>query len=186
MSPSIRNKKSLFSALRGLESSPPPSEPLRLEVDARLPNPPIVTCNEPLPLRIIVKRISDSPGPIFLQTLHIELVAYTNIRAHELSRKDCGSWVLVSVSNMRKQLGTATDPAGTEVTVDNVHWKDRSLPNTVAPSFETCNLSRSYGLEVKLGIMAGSGVWFNFNSCRFAVGSQRADQGGIKPFWQIK
>lgn len=57
---------------------------------------------------------------------------------------------------MRVQLGMPGDAAGTEMVVDNKYWKDRPLPNTVAPSFETCNISRYYELDVRIGLAYGS------------------------------
>ena len=88
--------------------------------------------------------------------LQIELISFTKVRAHELRRTECGSWVILSLSNMRVQLGTSADEVGTEVVVDNAYWKDKPLPNTVAPSFETCNISRHYELEVRVGLAYGS------------------------------
>ncbi len=127
-----------------------------MEVDARLPHPAIITCNEALPLRILVHRLSRGSQKIFLETIHIELIAYTNVRAHELLRTECGTWVLVSLSNMREPLGTGTELPGTPLVIDNAYWRDRPLPNTVAPSFETCNISRRYALEIKVGLMSRS------------------------------
>ncbi|KAI9885114.1 MAG: hypothetical protein M1823_003082 [Watsoniomyces obsoletus] len=159
--PPVPKRKGLFSSLKSPTPPPQPSEPLRLEVDARLPHPPIITCNEALPLRMLVHRLSRGSQKIFLETIHIELIAYTNVRAHELRRTECGTWVLLSLSNMREPLGNATEEPGTPIVVDNAYWKDRPLPNTVAPSFETCNISRRYELEIKVGLMSrsiGSGL----------------------------
>lgn len=127
-----------------------------LSVDTRLPNPPILTCNEPIPLRILVKKMSETSQSIFLQMVQIELISYTHIRAHDLERTEAGSWVLLSTSNMAIPLGKGTDPVGTEWTVPSGLWDRIPLPNTVAPSFETCNVSRSYQLEVRVGFTHGS------------------------------
>ena len=34
---------------------------------------------------------------------------------------------------------------------DNL-WRGQALPNTVAPSFDTCNVSRVYQLDVRIGL----------------------------------
>jgi hypothetical protein len=47
------------------------------------------------------------------------------------------------------------DPVGTEKHVKSELWDRIALPNTVAPSFDTCNLSRSYELEAKVGLAYG-------------------------------
>ena len=41
------------------------------------------------------------------------------------------------------------------IEVDKTLWSQIPLPNTVAPSFETCNLSRYYELKVKVGLGYG-------------------------------
>ncbi|KAI9798633.1 MAG: hypothetical protein M1825_005057 [Sarcosagium campestre] len=152
---SAPQKKGMFSGLKD-SSSQVPSEPPRFSVDARLPNPPILTCNEPLPLRLLVQRLSQSPEPVHLAMLQIELIGHTHVRAHQLSRQETASWVLVSLSNLGITLGKSSDPVGTEITVDDKFWKNVPLPNTVAPSFETCNITRTYEVEIRVGLQYGS------------------------------
>lgn len=132
------------------------AEPPRVSVDARLPNPSILTCNEPVPLRLIAKKLTETSDIIFLQMLQIELVSYTKILAHDLTRTESGSWVLLSRSNMGMPLGRPEDPVATDWTIDSKLWSDLPLPNTVAPSFETCNIERIYELEVRVGLGHGS------------------------------
>lgn len=148
-------KKGIFSrgstGLRDIYSEPP-----RVSVDARLPNPSILTCNEPVPLRLMAKRLNEGPDVIFLQMLQVELIAYTKILAHDLTRTESGSWVIVSRSNMNIPLGKPEDPIGTDWTIDPGLWNRLPLPNSVAPSFETCNIERSYELEVRLGMTHGN------------------------------
>lgn len=150
-----RKKKGLLDAFRTPSPPPTPSGPPTLGIDIRLPNPPIITCNEPLPLRILIRKLAASSEPVYLQMLQIELIAFTKIRAHDLRATEYGSWVILSLSNMRARLGNPTDKVGTELVLDNKYWKDLPLPNTVAPSFETCNISRSYELEVRIGLTCG-------------------------------
>lgn len=127
-----------------------------MSADARLPNPSILTCNEPIPLRLLVRKVSESFETIFLQMLQIELISYTHVLAHDLRRTEGGSWVLLSRSNMSIPLGRGGDPAGTEWTLDPSMWNRIPLPSSVAPSFETCNISRTYELEVRIGLSHGS------------------------------
>ncbi|KAL8639212.1 MAG: hypothetical protein Q9226_008897, partial [Calogaya cf. arnoldii] len=153
--PSIFRKGSQLAA--GSNSSPPPSPDLSkvcsVCIDARLPDPAIVTCNEPLPLRIIITKLNDSPASIYLQLLQIELVATTVVRAHHLSRENLTSTVLTSKSNMRIRLSEIDKV----MEIDKGWWKDIPLPNTVAPSFDTCNISRTYFVLVKVGLTHGLG-----------------------------
>ncbi|KAJ6185080.1 Arrestin-like N-terminal [Penicillium mononematosum] len=148
-------KKSIFS--RGSSSLKEPyTEPPRVSVDARLPNPSILTCNEPVPLRLLAKKLTEGPDVIFLQMLQVELISYTKILAHDLNRTESGSWVIMSRSNMNIPLGKPGDPVGTDWTIDPNLWNRYPLPNSVAPSFETCNIERSYELEIRVGLTHGN------------------------------
>ena len=131
-----------------------------IQVDARLPNPAIITCNEPLPLRILVHRLSQSSATVYLSMLQIELLAVTHVRAHDLNRTENSSWVLMSQANMTMPLGNPNDKKTTDWKIPSHFWDSVPLPNTVAPTFETCNLSRKYELEVRVGLTHGvaSGV----------------------------
>jgi hypothetical protein len=125
------------------------------QVDARLPNPAIITCNEPLPLRILVRRLDNASTTVYLSMLQIELIAYTNIRAHDLNRKELNSWIIMSQANMNMPLGAPADKEAMEWKIPSRLWDNAPLPNTVAPTFETCNLSRKYELEVRVGLTHG-------------------------------
>lgn len=123
-----------------------------VRVDARLPEPAILTCNHEIPLRILVKRLNDSHGTIYLQSLQISLIGNTKIRAHEVHRIESMSWVIVSKSNMGIAIGAPSDPPETETVLNDRLWRGQPLPNTVAPSFETCNISRAYQLDIRIGL----------------------------------
>ncbi|KAF2140008.1 uncharacterized protein K452DRAFT_231176 [Aplosporella prunicola CBS 121167] len=127
-------------------------EPPRFSIDARLPNPAILTLNDDVPLRLIVKQLNERTEPLYLQMLQIELVGYTAVRAHQVSRTESSSWLLASMSNMNIPVGAPSDVPGTETPINREYWSDRPLPNSVAPSFDTCNLSRYYELEVRVGL----------------------------------
>jgi hypothetical protein len=161
-----KKKKSLFDFDRkGSSTSLPPPSPTspstggtlpRFTVDARLPNPAILTCAKDIPLRILVKNMSEREKNVYLQMLQIELIGYTKVRAHEVQRTESNSWIISSFSNMNIPLGSPSDPVGTEIPINPEYWSDKPLPNTVAPSFTTCNLSRFYELEVRVGLGYGS------------------------------
>lgn len=154
--------KGLFSKTPSTPTSPipptpsAPSEPARFTVDARLPNPAILTCGEALPLRIIIKQLNARVEPLYLQTLQIELIGYTRVRAEDAVRTETHSWVITSVSNMECAIGAPADDAGTETELSKELWAGRPLPNTVAPSFVTCNIRRTYELQVSVGLCFGS------------------------------
>ena len=131
---------------------PPPS----ISIDGRLPDPAIITCNESLPLRILITKKNESPATIYLRTLSITLIGFTFIRAHDLRTQEAQSWVIVSQAHIDKALNNSVGGNGNILEVDSTMWKQRPLPNTVSPSFTTCNISRRYELEVKAGLSWGS------------------------------
>ncbi|KAI1914852.1 hypothetical protein LOZ12_004069 [Ophidiomyces ophidiicola] len=151
--PNIQEEKGFFrkTSVKSQDTSTPP----KFSVDARLPSPAIITCNEPLPLRVLVKKLEEFSETLYLQLFQIELIGYTHLRAHDLSRKQSSSWVITSRSNLNVPLGSADNPVGKEWKIDSRMWNQIPLPNSVAPSFDTCNISRSYELEVRVGISRG-------------------------------
>lgn len=125
------------------------------EIDARLPSPAVLTCNAPLPLRIISRKLNESKESVFLMSLQVHLYGHTEVRALDVVRTEMSTWVLMSLTGLSIPLGKVTDGLRTETVVDDNLWNRIKLPNTVAPSFVTCNLSRSYELEVKIGLAYG-------------------------------
>lgn len=126
-----------------------------LVVDMRLPQPPILTCNNSIPLRILVKKTAGMSDQIYLTNVQIELVAYSSIRARDLNRHESDSWLVVSKANMKHPLGSPDDPVDTEWQIDSSIWTQQALPNTLPPSFEACNISRRYELDVRVGLGHG-------------------------------
>ncbi|OCT50029.1 arrestin [Cladophialophora carrionii] len=152
--PAEPQKKALF----GRKSSTPLSaedEPPAFQVDARLPSPAIITCNEPLPMRILVEKLNDSAATAYLKMLQIELIGYTQVRAHDLDRTETLTWVLMSQANMNMPLGNPTDKSCKQWKLPSRLWDDIPIPNTVCPSFDTCNISRRYELEIRVGLAHG-------------------------------
>ncbi|KAJ2995000.1 hypothetical protein NUW58_g1397 [Xylaria curta] len=129
--------------------------PPSVEISARLPFPSILTCNEPIPLRLIAKKLVPSQEQVHLTALEIALVGYTHVRVANLEKVERTRWIVVSALNLSIALGPPTDPVDTEFEVPNTIWATQRLPNTVAPSFRTCNLMRRYELEMKLSLNWG-------------------------------
>ena len=127
-----------------------------IEMSARLPHPSILTCNKPIPLRLIAKKLVNCPEQVFLTSLEIDLVGVTEVRSHNIHNKKVNQWVVFSATSLSIQLTKSADAeVGSEVVVPDDLWRNKPLPNTVAPSFVTCNLSRRYELEIKIGLSWG-------------------------------
>lgn len=168
-----------------------------ISVEARLPSPPIITCNEALPLRILVKRFNNSKELLYLQMLQIELIGKTLIRAQEVVRGETSSWIVASVSNVASLIQFPSPPQDEEqqtksqdadrdkstaiervATIDSSIWR-MPLPNSVAPSFEACNIGRKYELGIRIGI--GYGPQFQRNQVVLPLHLPVTVYSGIHP-----
>ena len=127
----------------------------RGEVDARLPSPAVLTCNEPVPLRIILRKLSESSEQLYLILLQLHLIGSTEVRAGDVVRLEPHVWNVMSTNRLVMPIGSPSDTSGTEIVVDKALWDHIPLPNTVAPSFHICNLKRKYDLDVRIGLGYG-------------------------------
>ncbi|KAK7215550.1 hypothetical protein V2G26_003553 [Clonostachys chloroleuca] len=136
----------------GTDAAQPPS----VEIAARIPHPPILTCNQPIPLRLIAKKLVPSPEEVFLVSFEMILHGITEVRCHNIYNRRVNKWVVASNAQLNVPLTSSPDDeVGKETILPDDLWKDMALPNTVSPSFVSCNLVRRYELEIKLGVAWG-------------------------------
>ncbi|KAI0164470.1 hypothetical protein GGR52DRAFT_560002 [Hypoxylon sp. FL1284] len=158
-------RRTLFGG-QSSSSSPDPSQsppPPSVEMSARLPFPSILTCNEPLPLRLIARRLAPTAAPsspdlrVYVTALEIALVGYTQVRVQSLVHTERTAWVVVSAPSLNPPVALfdGPNPDADEFEVPSTAWRDRRLPNTVAPSFRACNLARRYEIEIILTLSLG-------------------------------
>lgn len=88
-----------------------------------------------------------------MQSLQVELIVSTKVRAQEIGRMERSSTIVVSASNLNLPIHF---PVEGDAEVDNSLWRGRNMPNTIPPSFETCNISRSYEIVTRIGIRYSS------------------------------
>lgn len=151
-----KRKSGLFSKKSAEDKAPPtPETPPSIEVSARLPHPSILTCNKPVPLRLVAKKLVDSPEQVYLSSLQIDLIGTTELRSHTIYSRKMNRWVVTTANNLSIPLCTNGGDKSQEFVIPDDLWRNVALPNTIAPSFTTCNLSRKYELELKLGLSWG-------------------------------
>ncbi|OTB16692.1 hypothetical protein K445DRAFT_59147 [Daldinia sp. EC12] len=160
----ITHQRKSFFGGRSSTASPledPSQTPPSIEMSARIPFPTIITCNEPLPLRLIARRLVPTTSrdqQVYLTALEVILVGYTHVRVQNLMNTERTTWVIVSAPQISPPIAlfeSHTDPVDAEFEVPSTLWKDRRLPNTVAPSFRTCNLARRYEIEITITLSWG-------------------------------
>jgi hypothetical protein len=117
----------------------------RGEVDARLPSPAVLTWNQNIPLRIILRKSDENEEQVYLAFLQLRLLDFTEIRACDEVRVRTNTRTILSLDGLATPLWA---PSEKETMLDSKLWDSFLLPSTVEPSFETCNLRRTYDLEV--------------------------------------
>lgn len=168
--PMLKQRSSFFGGAKhkevpGGSDRTPPS----VEISARLPHPPVLTCNQPIPLRLVAKKLVQTDEAVHLTSLEINLIGKTRVRSYDLTNVEVSRWVVCSQSNLSISVGTPGDAVGMETTLPDSAWSTLKLPNTVTPSFVACNLQRAYEMELKLGLTWGG------------LGGTRSPSGDLVP-----
>jgi hypothetical protein len=128
----------------------------RGEVDARLPSPAVLTWNKPVPLRLVMRNYNETKKQVYLLFFQMSLIGLTEVRALDVKRVELSSWVVLRADRLTAPIGSPGDRDGTETVIDPMLWNHIPLPDTVTPSFRTCNLMRSYELEIMVGLGCAS------------------------------
>ncbi|KAM3449971.1 hypothetical protein MY3296_006499 [Beauveria thailandica] len=159
LSPQGKPKGSLFGIKKNsFEAEPPanpPPPPQSVELSARLPHPLVLTCNRPVPLRLIAKKLVNNPQQVYLTSIQIDLIGTTVLSAHGQILQKSNRWVIASNPQLEVPLITPTGEVGSEIIVPDEPWSQKPLPNTVAPSFTTCNISRRYEVQILVTLRLG-------------------------------
>ncbi|KAM3550152.1 hypothetical protein ARSEF4850_008491 [Beauveria asiatica] len=158
LSPQGKPKGSLFGIKNSFEAEPPanpPPPPQSVELSARLPHPLVLTCNRPVPLRLIAKKLVNNPQQVYLTSIQIDLIGTTVLSAHGQILQKSNRWVIASNPQLEVPLITPTGEVGSEIIVPDEPWSQKPLPNTVAPSFTTCNISRRYEVQILVTLRLG-------------------------------
>ena len=150
------------------------------EIEARLPSPAILTCHQPIPLRLIAHKLNDSPEQVFLMSLDILLIGHGEFRAADvtMSKSNEGTSSMdFTVKGLPIPIGKPDDEVGTETVLNAELWK-MPLPDSVLPSFITCNQKMWYELEIRVGL--GYGLPKEIQVCSRSFAQFRASETNEK------
>lgn len=125
-------------------------------LEATLTNPASVKPSRPIPLILVLKRSADCMEAIQVESFEVRLKMTTSINnSNELRRMNKHEPVIYSKSELRLLL-----PRGVNELVIKPFDFDAAggicLPSGIIPSFRTCNISRTYGLIIRLAIKSES------------------------------
>ncbi|KAI1207226.1 uncharacterized protein F4807DRAFT_436238 [Annulohypoxylon truncatum] len=157
------HRKSFFgNKSPGPGAEDPSQMPPNIEMSARVPFPSILTCNEPLPLRIIARKLAPTTTreqQVYVTALELKLIGYTQVRVENLENTEVTAFPIFSAARLSPPIAlfsSPSDPVDTEFEIPRSLWAERRLPNTVAPSFRTCNLARRYELQIMITLSWGT------------------------------
>ncbi len=161
-SPQAKQKGSLFGMKKSSKDkndteSPDdtPAPPQSVELSARLPHPLVLTCNRPVPLRLIAKKLVNNQQQVYLTSFQMDLIGTTTLTAHGQVLQKNNRWIIASNPQLELPLIAPTGEVGSEVVVPDQCWAQKPLPNTVAPSFTACNISRRYEVQILITLRLG-------------------------------
>ncbi|KAL4940395.1 hypothetical protein BDV06DRAFT_196715 [Aspergillus oleicola] len=147
-------------------SAPLLSPPKAFEVKATLLNGPVLTQGQPIPLAVEINGTKTTPSSRLyhsdasLHDFQSMLLETTELSARGAIETNRRSIIVQTVSNLREPfLPTSTlesDQASTSRAALNHNlWTRHDVPDSLSPTFGTCNISRRYILNIRLGIQFG-------------------------------
>lgn len=152
--PPLLKKRSLFSRTIANEPNVNTIIP-RIRIEARLPTPPIITPDNPLPLRLLFQKLTPFPTPIVIKSLQIRLLGTTVVKTRRFAKDIVTPRHVYSNLALRVIIGNEETSTTKEMEADAAIWHAWKLPNDVQPSFSTCNITRYYNMEILVGVSLG-------------------------------
>ncbi|KAF5861591.1 hypothetical protein ETB97_012757 [Aspergillus alliaceus] len=131
------------------------SSPLAFQVDVELLNGQCLLLGYPIPLKIKLTKIGERECFIWLNDFQTMIVGTTEVHASGLIEKDTQFQVVQTMSNIHHVICHDNASHGAELCIGDGLWSKRLVPIALTPSFETCNISQTYKLEVRLGLQTG-------------------------------
>jgi hypothetical protein len=92
------------------------------EVDTRLPSPTVLTCNEPIPLRIILRKLNESPEQAYLMSLQMHSIGSTEVRVGDVIQVETSIWTVMGLNGLLMPIGSPSDTLHMETMVDKMLW----------------------------------------------------------------
>lgn len=117
-------------------------------------NGPFLLLGHPILLNveIINLDLDECKGGVLLRNFQSMLIETTEVRARRSMEVHTRSWVIQTMTRGQTE---PVSMAGSTLTFDGRLWSQHCVPLHLTPTFETCNISRSYKLEIRLGIEFG-------------------------------
>ncbi|KAL4917871.1 hypothetical protein BDW62DRAFT_182986 [Aspergillus aurantiobrunneus] len=135
------------------------SPPSTCEVAAKLLNGPFLFLGQPIPLALEITNTTQTNSDIYLHGFQSRLFETTEVRIRGAAESLTRSCPVQTMVNLRQLFvpELRNDKRSDELVVSlrNKLWNQYCVPLFLTPTFETCNISRSYKLEIRLRIGFG-------------------------------
>jgi hypothetical protein len=123
--------------------------------EARLPNPAIIVPTEPIPLTFLVTRDGTHGGVVYIRSVQV-ILGITTFIASKGYRRELGYLLpIMQLSDLHVTLPENRSEMSFkpgELLQTGHAAKGLVVPDTVPPSFRTCNIARKYQLVLQLGV----------------------------------
>ncbi|OJJ65780.1 hypothetical protein ASPBRDRAFT_60292 [Aspergillus brasiliensis CBS 101740] len=150
---SVTARKSVICITKSAELLCPP---LTYEIEAELINGPFLLLGHPITLSVKITNINDEKPDISLRDFQSMLIETTDIRTHGATQSVTRLLIIQTMSNLSQPFVNDGSPTvGSSMSLENGVWSRHCIPHCLTPTFETCNVTRSYKLEIRLGIEFG-------------------------------
>lgn len=145
-------KQDVFNIFPGMLDPP---VLLSWKIDMELLNGPYLISCGPIPLLVKLTKTCACHCSVQLNDFQTTLIETTEIRAKHYNQSSQQIWTVQTISNLKQKLLEGRAPLGTVVHLPESIWAPYTIPFALVPSFETCNIRRTYQLIVRVGLEIG-------------------------------
>jgi len=131
------------------------STSLLWQIEMELLNGPYLLIGQHIPLRVNITKLRGHDCEVWLNEFQTMLIETTQTKAQSFTNTYCRSWTVQTVANMKRKLCGEDVPVWTTIDLPKAIWMANVLSLAITPSFEVCNIKRTYELEIRLGLQVG-------------------------------
>lgn len=127
-------------------------------LEARLPEPRIMVPTRPIDLTLVVCSQTKLDVEVYMHSISVNLLTTTISRVDAYSQENTMTLAVSHMQQLKLATSQSTNPQPGiyEAEFDRRRFSGLYLPNTVPPSFKTCNIERTYALEIVAELSHGS------------------------------
>ncbi|KAI6249617.1 hypothetical protein HI914_01351 [Erysiphe necator] len=126
------------------------------ELLVRFPQPAILISSEHLPLELSIRKLNKCSKQLFLVSFSLHIISQVKAIANRMEKINSSTWVFANLCGLSIEIGSVNDNENTECFISQNLWCHLQIPSNIGPSFQTCNISRSYELDIRVGLGFGT------------------------------